>query len=368
MIKFKPFQPVPSVGRMLGVALCASVVLCAPGCKVVGLFFPSDQIELASDAPPAPIDSASTRGLEIRLWVVDDTDWSSARMLMPYQDDPNDIFDDAIAGVWADWGFRLVALPIEQVQGFLDALTPVQPSNVQWLGEFGRWRAIVRAGELPTSRVRVGDRSVEIEQGRPRLIARSWVEPMLIDDGVIPAVRVDLGLQIENKKRRADPRLLGVEQERMIEDVGPVLDELMLSMLLDGSHAVVLVGEAPDVLWEQLGGILGDGTQGSERDAAPGVFGPGDEQEQADTTDSGELSEFDHVPGTPRQPNASAGINEPIKPMGKTLGELMLTSPGSRMELANVSRVAPKRVVVVLVPRVEGGFSLLWVSRIGDGS
>ncbi len=50
---------------------------------------------------------------------------------------------------------------------------------------------------------------------------------------------------------------------------------------------------------------------------------------------------------------------EPIKPLGKTLGELMLTSSGSRIVRANQTRTVPKRVIVVLVPRVDGTFTLI---------
>lgn len=336
-------------------ALCAGV-LCAHGCNSTGGNRSSDSVELAGGRDgPSPIDSASTRGLEIRLWVVDDTDWAAARLLSAYTNDASNQIDDASALQWSDWGLRLVAVPMDEVQGFLDALTPVQPINVQWLGEFGSWRAIVRAGELRTGHVRVGNGWGEVAQGRPRLIARSWVEPMLTADNVVPALRIDLGMQIEIKKRRNDPQLLGIDRQRMIEDVGPVLDELMMSMVLDGSHAVVIVGEAPDAQWNQLPSSAAEYLQGLDESETERAFGPGEYERSSETEPT--QSEQDQTNGQARP--ASRGFSEPAKPTGKTLGELMFTSSGSRIVKANESRVAPKRVIVVLIPRVQGGFSLL---------
>ncbi|MBL4699184.1 MAG: hypothetical protein JKX70_10160, partial [Phycisphaerales bacterium] len=271
-----------------------------PGCKVINYYFPSSEIELATESfdqgdAPEPINSVSTRGLEVRLWVVDDTHWAAPRKLLGYLHPQGDdefnnessvsslganTLTQAINPQWAQWGFRFVAVPIGEVDEFLGALRPVQPINVQWLGEFGQWRALVRAGALKNNRVRVGERTVEIAPGRPRLIARSWIEPMLTNDNVIPAVRLDLGMQIESEKNTRTQDLFGVYNERMIEDYGPVIDELLFSALLDGSHALVIVGDAPESRWE----MLTDPSQGSPNDGSDGqnnsgAFGPGQEPE-----------------------------------------------------------------------------------------
>ncbi len=326
----------------------------------------------------APIDSGSTRGLEVRLWVVDDTHWDAARALSAGLSTEMPIEPERIER-WSDWGFRIVAIPVDRVDGFLGQLRPVQPISVQWLGEFGHWRAIVRAGELGTDHVRVGQRRVEIDRGRPRLIARSWIEPMLGQGEVLPAVRLDLGMQIETHERRVRQRrqmgLLGLDHERSIEDDGPVIDELILSAMLDGSAALIIMGEAPGVDWNELPdpekplAIEDDAAQGGEArgddaqgDRGAGAFGPSEHQQtqrQAQEKERAQAQGERTLLEDRRETRPGPRINQPAKPMGQSLGELMLTSPGSRTTRLNQARIVPKRVIVVLIPRVEGGYSLL---------
>ncbi len=375
----------------------AAGLSCAPGCKVVHFLFPAEQIELASQGTernqaPAPMDSASTRGLEVRLWVVDDTDWTAARMLLGYvQSDQSSVIEPVLnpdtnpiakpellvdpismqdLARWSDWGFRLITIPVGEVQGFLDTLDPVQPTNVQWLGEFAGWRPIVRAGELQTSHVRVGDHINEIEPGRPSLIARSWIEPVLTESDVVPAVRVDLGMQIEQDDAKREVKqsigAMDISRERLIEDNGPIIDELLLSLFLDGSKALVLVGEASDADWSmipdpvdlQIKPTTVDSETDQEEDQRnEGRFGPGAFDDGEDQLVEPAIGSQDVNPSSSSRTRDSG--SEPKRPSGKTLGELMLTSPGSRIVRANESRTVPVRVVVVLIPRVEGGFGLI---------
>ena len=370
---------------------CILWVSVAPGCRVVkavkGLFLPSDRIELAGDDQiPAPIDSASTRGLEVRLWVVDDSQWSTARALYPYAQGETSGLDQSFEQ-WERWGFRFVRVPIDEVQGFLDGLRPVQPTNVQWLGEFGQWRAVVRAGELDRTRVRVGDHSQVIEQGRPRLIARSWVEPMLSVDDVVPGVRLDLAMQIETRKQSGVSLTYQVDRERMIEDEGPVLDELLFSSVLDGSYALVLVGETPGLDWGALPPL--GGFDDAPADQESGVVGPREafdasdpEASQSGTQSQGDQSGPGHSKGEPSKVSsksfskapskalAMGGVVRqnlgPLEPDGQSLGELMFTSGESRFTRVDARRASPKRVVVVFLPRVEGGYGL--IPRVARGA
>lgn len=349
--------------------LCAGVMVCAPGCKVVQFFFPADEIELASNdtggiESPSSIESSSSRGLEILLWVVDDTDWTAARLLSPYLDRSQQAgispVSESDESRWADWGFRLVAVPIEDVDKVLEQLSPVQPINVQWLGEFGQWRAVVRAGELRTSHVRVGQRAIAIEQGRPRMIARSWVEPILTETDVIPGVRLDLSMQIESKSAGRNGGFFDPQRERMIEDDGPVIDELIYSHVLDGTRAIVIVGDAPDARWDELPEPASALSDGSKPPTLSGGFGP--DESKDDSVSEGDQDQGVQEPrdrSSAQARGSRSGGVEPIKPLGKTLGELMLTSSGSRIVRANQTRTVPKRVIVVLVPRVDGTFTLI---------
>lgn len=367
--------------RLLGSVLCAAV-LCAGGCSSGGADA-SDGIEFSpGNNAPAPIDSASTRGLEVRLWVVDDTDWSAARLLA---DQAGTLIDEQTRARWADWGFRLVAIPVDEVDGLLEGLRPVQPINVQWLGEFGKWRAIIRTGSLRTETVRVGQRAVQVDQGRPRLIARSWIEPMLTSADVVPGLRLDFGVQIESKDRKSyaarlrDEGYLGVTRERTIEDNGPVFDELLMSMMFDGSQALVILGEAPETNWNDLPEPVSlivvddsdnhvDPENPKNEEAPPKLspaFGPGGDDQggyREVPADRDEQASFDGSTSRGRQ------AHEPSKPMGKTLGELMLMSDGSRIVQAGKTRIIPKRVIVVLIPRVEGGFRLVPMAQAMGGN
>ena len=360
--------------RLLSSALCAAV-LCAGGCSSGGADA-SDGIEFApGNNAPSPIDSASTRGLEVRLWVVDDTDWTAARLLA---DRAGALIDEQTRARWADWGFRLVVIPVDEVDGLLDGLRPVQPINVQWLGEFGKWRAIIRTGRLRTESVRVGQRAVRVDQGRPRLIARSWIEPMLTSTDVVPGLRLDFGVQIETKDRKSyaarlrDEGYLGVTRERTIEDDGPVFDELLMSMMFDGSQALVILGEAPETNWNDLPELVSlivvddDDLEGEEvpPKLSP-AFGPGRDDQggyREVPTGRDERASFDG--STSRGSQAY----EPSKPRGKTLGEMMLMSDGSRIVQAGKTRIIPKRVIVVLIPRVEGGFRLVPMAQAMGGN
>ena len=368
--------------QLLSGAMCAAV-LCAGGCKSAGGAGVSDGIEFAPGTnAPAPIDSASTRGLEVRLWVVDDTDWTAARLLA---DRVGTLIDEQTRARWADWGFRLVAIPVDEVDGLLEGLRPVQPINVQWLGEFGKWRAIIRTGSLRTETVRVGQRAVQIDQGRPRLIARSWIEPMLTSSDVVPGLRLDFGVQIETKDRKdyaarlRDEGYLGVTRERTIEDNGPVFDELLMSTVFDGTQALVILGEAPETNWNDLPDPVSlivvddsdspDDVDNLESEEAPPklspAFGPGRDDQggyREVAADRDERASFDG--STSRGPKTL----EPSKPMGKTLGELMLMSDGSRIVQAGKTRIVPKRVIVILIPRVEGGFRLVPMTQAGGGN
>ena len=363
--------------KTLLVTLCMTLaVVCAPGCRVVGFFFPSEQIEIATDpsiqsGAPAPVDSASTRGLEVRLWVVDDTAWTATRLLQSQIEQSqeldetsqfNSIGDDAQSR-WNAWGFRVVMIPVDQVQGFLGALRPLQPTNVQWLGEFGQWRPIIRAGNLASTMVRVDNGVAELDKGKPRLIARSWVEPIMGSSVIHAGVRLDLAMQIETNKR-SPVVLVESARENMVEDDGPIIDELICSTMFDGTHAMVIVGDAPDEDWSLIAPSADTPYADTPNEVSEtgtnerSSFGPSAQDQQPNADQQAQRQVVEPIkPITPTPPRPS--VAQPAKPFGQTLGELMLTTPGSRMVRLNEARTVPRRVVVVLIPRTQGGFTLI---------
>lgn len=309
----------------------ASALLAAPGCRVVRKWFaPAEQVEL-SDAPTIASESQladpdARQGIEVRMLVVDDTDYDAPRALRPFVGEGVEHSVEASTReAWAAWGLRLIEVPVDQLDATLARMRVVRPISNQWLGEFGAWRAIIRSGENGSTRVRVGDSLRQIEAGRPRLIARSWSEPMLVEDGVRQVLRLDLGVQIE-AKGDSQFLLLPDQRERTLDDQGQVIDELLSSITLRGDRALVIVGDEPGADWSGI------------PDPAPVIQTPAEDGE--DEQSSG-------------QP-VSRAINEPRVPPVRSLGELMFVAPGSRMTRAGESRNIPKRVVVILVPSLRG--------------
>lgn len=321
------------------IVACGLSLACLPalwGCKVVRKWFaPADEIELSSIETLDADESLDRQGLGIRLLVVDDTNYDAPRALRAYPA----LRDDRVASAWSRWGFRAVEVPIGDIDPLLAGLRPVQPVSVQFLGEFGEWRPLVRSGSIREQRVMVGDSLREVDGGRPRLIARSWTEPVLDDQGVDRRLRVDLGMQIEST-RGSSFELIPEHREPVLDDAGMVIDELLSSIHLDGSRAIVIVGEVPGKDWDSLPEAQGL----ADIETRDPTLGPSAEDEA--TPDSGG--------GTP-PPISSGGSRstiEPSAPRTRSLGELMLMSPGSRVMRANETRIIPKRVVIVLVPEL----------------
>ena len=319
--------------RQLVLLGLASAILITPSCKAVGKWFaPAEQTEIP-DAPTIASESQladpeARQGLEVRMLVVDDTDYDAPRALRPFIQPSGDTsVEPRVRDAWESWGLRLIEVPVDQLDSTLAAMRVVRPISNQWLGEFGAWRAIIRSGENPSTRVRVDESLRQIDAGRPRIIARSWSEPMLVEDGVRRVLRLDLGVQIESKQDNAF-MLLPDQRERTLDDQGQIIDELLSTITLRGDRALIIVGDEPGADWSAI------------PDPAP--------IEAENPEDEGE-SEDSEPASTP----SSRAIVEPRVPRVRSLGELMFVAPGSRMTRAGVSRNVPKRVVVVLVPSLR---------------
>lgn len=303
---------------------------------------------------PAPISSNSTRGLEVQMWIVDNTDHAVHRALMPY-DTVSGVIDERERIRWKEWGLRWCVVPIAEVNALLSGLRPVQPARVQWLGEFTQWRPIVRAGTINAQSVRVGEGESGVPTGKPRLIARSWIEPMMTDLGIRPGVRADLALQIEQP--RSARSLWNIEDDDlpMIDDEGPLVDGLITAVRADGLHALVLVADAPGRDWSMLPEPIDD-TQAVELD--DDQYGPSADQD----TDPNDQTDADLDAEAGSDEVGVRKSDEQHGPDGaelKSLGELMFTTQGSGSARFGGVYDPPRSVVVLLIPRTEGGFGLL---------
>lgn len=307
---------------------------------------------------PAPISSNSTRGLEVQMWIVDNTDHAVHRLLMPY-DTVSGVFDESERQRWRAWGLRWCVVPIAEVNALLSALRPVQPARVQWLGEFTQWRPIVRAGTIEAQSVRVGDGESDIATGKPRLIARSWIEPMMTDLGIRPGVRADIALQIEQP--RSARSLWSIEDDElpMIDDEGPIVDGLVSALRADGLHTLVLVADAPGRDWSNLPEPIDDSQSVPSEDDPIGPSARADDEHGADADDETSTEPIEETQG---EGSAVRERDERHGPSGaelRSLGELMFTTKGSGSARFGGVYDPPRSVVVILIPRTEGGFGLL---------
>lgn len=322
---------------ILACGLALAFLPALPGCKAVRKWLaPADAIELTPSESPDSSELTDRQGLGIRLLVVDDTNYDAPRALRAYPM----VRDERVASQWSRWGYRIVEVPVEDIDPMLSSLRPVQPISLQFMGEFGNWRPLVRSGTIRAQRVAVGDSTREVGAGRPRLIARSWTEPALTDRGVERLLRIDLGMQIEMPRGNGF-ELVPEHREPTLDDQGTVIDELLSSIHLDGTHALVIVGEAPGEDWDNLPEITGlvDLTGQGER------LGPtADDERDPESTETADERPGDRV---------YRDAIEPSAPRTRSLGELMLVAPGSRVIRANESRAIPKRVVIVLIPEIR---------------
>ncbi len=319
-----------------GLALTLSA---APsGCKAVRKWFaPAEGITLGeADAAPVPA-PRERQGLGVHLLVVDDTDYDAARALRDYAP----LRDASVQSRWARWGFRVVEVPVGDVEMLISSLRAVQPMSVQFMGEFGHWRPLVRSGPIQQSSVQVGDSTRSIDPGRPRLIARAWAEPRLTESGVDQVLRLDMGMQIESRNQNAY-QLLPNQGDETLDDKGRVIDELLSTVRLDGRHAIVIVGEAPGTDWSRLPEAR---SALAELEQLGDQIGPEADDEQESELEAEASEAF-------RAQESSRAVIEPSVPRSRSLGELMLNVPGSRLVRANEARRIPKRVVIVLTPEL----------------
>ena len=338
-----------------GPTLCSVLLACAVGlvgCRQTAEPPERDAADWVTLGAPAPISSNATRGLEVQMWIMDNTDSVVQRALAPY-DTVSGVLDERERLRWRDWGLRWCVVPIGEVGAVLADLQPVQPARVQWLGEFTQWRPIVRAGTINAQSVRVGDGESGIPLGKPRLIARSWIEPIVTDLGIRPGVRTDLALQIEQP--RSARSLWNIEDDGlpMIDDEGPMVDGLISGIHADGLHALVLVADAPGRDWSMLPEPIDDS---EVLEAEDGPVGPSAEQygEQVAIGDADELEE-----AAVTVLRAGGEQHGPGRGAFQSLGELMFTTEGSGSSRFGGVYDPPRSVVVVLIPRTEGGFGLI---------
>jgi hypothetical protein len=339
--------------RAAGVVGMAAAMMAA-GC--------AHTVETPLPIQASPVVRGADCGLELRWWVLPDDGDVIARALASYEARPGPV-DAAARDLWRGNGFRIVAVPVDELGGVQARLQQLRAQVIvsdlraagvreqdlaavvasmasapatqeQWLGEVPRWTDAVRGpamgrGTGRPSVVMMDSGPLALGPGRLRLLLRSWAVPTQIaGDRAAAGLHLELAPQFEEARpsipdwgiEEAD---MGLVKPLALEDQGLVLSRLVLSLTLDGSEALVIVPERPETEW---------GTIAS---------------------------------GEPVAPVADRGIFGPAAPRGVTLGEAMLSAEpglaraaGGAIEGSGLPR-RPAKAMIVLVPRVPERFELL---------
>ena len=255
-------------------------------------------------------------GLEVAVWTCDDTAFAASRVLARYESRPVPISVGERAA-WRQRGIRFVAVPVEEIDALARSTRPLSPVQRQRFGQLTSWAAVVRGPAIKAGAVGPGG---AIPAGKPRLIARAWIEPDLSSGVMRRVVRIEAGVQIETGRL---PNLLrDSETLGTVSDDGVLVEGLLASFAADGGDAIVLVGESPAINWASLPGEAEDGS--------------GTGLEPVSQTDP-----------------ARAGMG-PSEPMPRSVGEHMLAADAIPARGGRPG-VPPRKVLVVLIPRVDAG-------------
>lgn len=332
---------VSRTSRSLCAVLALASAVAMPGCQrwreARQARAEAERVELART--PDPITGQATApdpGLEVVVWTAQDFGYAAARALLPYADRPVPM-PEADLEAWRRAGLRVVAVPIDEIDAVLAQAPPIFPVQRERFGQLTRWAPVIRGPRAPATTLGPGD---PLPAGRPRLIARAWVEPDLAAGVPRDVVRTELGVQVE-RDRRTPGSLIEDPGLGTIADEGVVAATLLTGFTTDGRDAIVIVGESPAVDWSQLPEpTLATGPGTDAVGPAPSV-----------PTDAPGIPPADPTEQQPPSPGARGGpAVGPGAPTERTLGEWMLTAPGVPARDGRPAS-APRRVFVVLIPR-----------------
>lgn len=141
-------------------------------------------------------------------------------------------------------GFRVAAVPIDQLEALLASLPPDSSITTMTLGQAPDWREIAEGSRLNQPAVYlVSSRAVTLPSGRLRLIIRGYRLYSL--DG--PVLHLELVPQLHQPRPdpfRPDP-IAENEQGRFFLSAA-------LSLDLDGTMAIIVAGESPNADWTRI--------------------------------------------------------------------------------------------------------------------
>jgi len=234
-------------------------------------------------------------GLEYLRFAVDGGSETVARAMRPYADPDNwpEGFPsaDRVELLRAN-GFRLAAVPVEEIRPFLAAL-PQQPVyDATWIGRATEWMSVASGSKIDGTRIfRINNELESMNEGQFQLLIRSYFV-------ALP----------DRRLLRAEwlPRLL-IEDDASFfnwpdgDDASrsALYTEFGLGVNFEGTHALVMAGESPNVDWNDL---LNEEDNDDERGESGGEAAPTE-------APSGESAKAgtNRDPTATRDPDADAG-------------------------------------------------------------
>ncbi len=310
-----------------------------------------------------------SRGLEIEVWAIEDRGGDLARALERYEE-PAPFVSPGAARRWRASGFRLVSVPAGDLDRLRGSLSLVAPVREESLMEARHWRPLARGARLGGETVLTADGPAPRNDGWARLLARAWAAPSVSPGRETQAtLRLELVPQIvepamADSLENIEARLRG--QARFIGDDGPVLMNLMLSVLLQEGQALLVVGEDPAADWSalaQTAPVIPGAADPNEGAGDEDRLGPGVPElvEPIDDTSIGVMEQRVRRPGRVTRSAASQPTG-PGAPERRTLGEAILVGRlglgTEEVRGASVLR-AGRRAVIVLAPHVSGPYRIL---------
>lgn len=303
LMRFRPFQVLLAI---LPLAACS----CATKPKE------PEQVPIA--------EQNAADGLELRLWPIDDSQNSLARVLAPFER-PDSPIDPRTLKRLRESGLRALVVPTTDLDAIAAALKLRGKVETQASRDRSEWGIFVASKGWQTyATIRSADGNLVLGGGQLRLLGRAWVAPGPFENGTTPAVlRVELmGRHVEQKETTARIEdALRPSLRRPLDQDGLALSSLSASFELTRGQSLLIVPEYPDTDWAHDARL-------------PNYI----EKEPEKTAEEAEA-------------NQTATGTGPVPPDVPTLGHALLSDA--------LFGLAPKRrAILVLVPRLPQEFRL----------
>lgn len=200
--------------------------------------------------PGRPVVRGAENGLEMWWWVVSEEHAPAIPLLLPYADRPAPMPPEQVDALRRG-GFRVVSVPLEELEGLQSRLPTIGAVQRQWLGQAPEWTDVISGPRRQRrTTVDVGDGLLALEPGRLRMLLRCWIVPdPATADTQWPAgaVHIDLAPQHVPDERHARPALAGPRPT--LPEQGLVLSRFAVSFTMRGGEALLLVPETTTADW-----------------------------------------------------------------------------------------------------------------------